>query len=102
MAEGRLSKEIRDRAGIKFVHAAADWVIGTCLVLECHIMDTMIDFYDNSVVDAMVDDDIMLYGESIRKQLDIPVANLDEHQSKFFKFIMPQISNKGVQDREYK
>ena len=65
-------------------------------------MDTMIDFYDNSVVDAMVDDDIMLYGESIRKQLDIPVANLDEHQSKFFKFIMPQISNKGVQDREYK
>ena len=44
MAEGRLSKEIKDRAGIKFVHSAADWVIGTCLVLECHIMDTMIDF----------------------------------------------------------
>ena len=44
MAEGRLSKQIKDRAGIKFVYSAEDWVIGTCLVLECHIMDTMIDF----------------------------------------------------------
>ena len=44
MAEGRLSQEIKDRAGIKFVHSAEDWDIGTCLVLECHIMDTMIDF----------------------------------------------------------
>tara|TARA_R110001592_G_scaffold273339_1_gene540206 strand:- start:3740 stop:4864 length:1125 start_codon:yes stop_codon:yes gene_type:complete len=44
MAEGRLSQDIRDRAGIKFVHSAEDWDVGTCLVLECHIMDTMIDF----------------------------------------------------------
>ena len=44
MAEGRLSQEIKDRAGIKFVHSAEDWDVGTCLVLECHIMDTMIDF----------------------------------------------------------
>tara|TARA_R110002153_G_scaffold43986_4_gene124182 strand:+ start:44156 stop:45280 length:1125 start_codon:yes stop_codon:yes gene_type:complete len=44
MAEGRLSRDIRDRAGIKFVHSAEDWDVGTCLVLECHIMDTMIDF----------------------------------------------------------
>ena len=44
MAEGRLSQEIKDRAGIKFVHSAEEWDVGTCLVLECHIMDTMIDF----------------------------------------------------------
>jgi len=44
MAEGRLSQEIKDRAGIKFVQSAEDWDVGTCLVLECHIMDTMIDF----------------------------------------------------------
>ena len=44
MAEGRLSQDIKDRAGIKFVHSAEDWDVGTCLVLECHIMDTMIDF----------------------------------------------------------
>ena len=44
MAEGRLNQEIKDRAGIKFVHSAEDWDVGTCLVLECHIMDTMIDF----------------------------------------------------------
>jgi len=44
MAEGRLSQEIKDRAGIKFVQSAEEWDVGTCLVLECHIMDTMIDF----------------------------------------------------------
>tara|TARA_R100001510_G_C7654374_1_gene213025 strand:+ start:435 stop:1562 length:1128 start_codon:yes stop_codon:yes gene_type:complete len=44
MAEGRLSQEVKDRAGIKFVHSAEDWDVGTCLILECHIMDTMIDF----------------------------------------------------------
>lgn len=44
MAEGRLSQEVKDRAGIKFVYSAEEWDVGTCLVLECHIMDTMIDF----------------------------------------------------------
>lgn len=44
MAEGRLSQDVKDRAGIKFVHSAENWDVGTCLVLECHIMDTMIDF----------------------------------------------------------
>jgi recombination protein RecA len=44
MAEGRLSQDVKHRAGIKFVHSAENWDVGTCLVLECHIMDTMIDF----------------------------------------------------------
>ena len=44
MAEGRLSQEIKDRAGIKFVQSADDWDVGTCLVFETNIMDTMIDF----------------------------------------------------------
>ena len=34
-------------------------------------------------------------------KMDIPVSDLDEYQSKFFKFVMPQKNNKGVQDREY-
>tara|TARA_R110000765_G_scaffold213348_2_gene318446 strand:- start:584 stop:1708 length:1125 start_codon:yes stop_codon:yes gene_type:complete len=43
MAEGRLNKDIKERAGIKFVFDPAEWVTGTCLVFECHVMDTMVD-----------------------------------------------------------
>jgi recombination protein RecA len=44
MAEGRLSEDIKLRAGIKFVSDPAEWVAGTCLVFECHVMDTMVDY----------------------------------------------------------
>ena len=33
-AEGRLSKEMQERSGIKFVWSAAEWISGTCFVLE--------------------------------------------------------------------
>ena len=56
----------------------------------------------NPVVHEKIDQDLALYGESLRKQLDIPVSDLDEYQSKFFKFVMPHPMNRGVQDREYK
>ncbi len=48
-----------------------------------------------------IDEDLKLYGNSLRQQLDIPVAEFDADQSKFYKFVMPQHINKGVQDREY-
>ena len=41
-----------------------------------------------------------LNGESIRTRLDIPVAEYDENESKFFKFALSQHRNKGVQHRE--
>ena len=44
MAEGRLSEDVRKRAGIKFVNHPEDWVTGTCLVWECNITDTVVDF----------------------------------------------------------
>jgi RecA/RadA recombinase len=44
MAEGRLSEDVRNRAGIKFVNNPEDWVTGTCLVWECNITDTVVDF----------------------------------------------------------
>ena len=43
MAEGRLNTDIKKRSGIKFVYDPAEWEIGTCLVFECHVMDTMVD-----------------------------------------------------------
>jgi hypothetical protein len=65
-------------------------------------LDKMQDLYENSVVHENIDEDLQLYGESIRQRIDLPVAELDEYQSKFIKYIYPPHKNKGVQDREYK
>ena len=40
-AEGRLSKEIKERSGIKFVSSADEWEDGTCFVFECNIFETV-------------------------------------------------------------
>jgi RecA/RadA recombinase len=40
-AEGRLSKEIKERSGIKFVADPKEWVDGTCFVFECNIFETV-------------------------------------------------------------
>ena len=42
-----------------------------------------------------------MFGNSLRQQLDIPIAEYCEDDSKFYRFVMPQHRNKGVQDREY-
>lgn len=43
-AEGRLSKDIQERSGLKFVFAPEEWVCGTCLVFECNVFDVVFDF----------------------------------------------------------
>jgi RecA/RadA recombinase len=40
-AEGRLSKEIKERSGLKFVTNPSEWVDGTCFVFECNIFETV-------------------------------------------------------------
>jgi len=62
-------------------------------------LEKMADLFSTDVDD--VDMDIEAYGQSIRTRIDIPVADFNEQDSKFFKFCMPQQRNKGVQDREY-
>lgn len=42
-AEGRLSKEMIDRSGVKFVFDADDWKEGTCFVFESNIYETVFD-----------------------------------------------------------
>jgi RecA/RadA recombinase len=42
-AEGRLSKDVQERSGLKFVFDADEWIAGTCLVFECNIFDTVFD-----------------------------------------------------------
>jgi RecA/RadA recombinase len=42
-AEGRLSQEMQDRSGIKFVFSADEWEQGTCFVFESNIYETVVD-----------------------------------------------------------
>jgi RecA/RadA recombinase len=42
-AEGRLSNEMMERSGIKFVFSAEEWVEGTCFVFESNIYETVVD-----------------------------------------------------------
>ena len=63
-------------------------------------LDDMELYYkDQSPAD--IDTDLTLYGNSLRQQLDMPIAEYDENESRFYRFVMPQHTNRGVQDREY-
>ena len=70
--------------------------------IQIRDLDKMADLFANALVEDKVDEDLEVYGNSIRQRIDVPCADFDEHQSKFFKFVMPRPINRGVQDREYK
>jgi RecA/RadA recombinase len=42
-AEGRLSKEMRDRCGVKFSPNEESWDNGSCFVFDCNIYETVLD-----------------------------------------------------------
>mgnify|MGYP003639634003 CR=1 FL=1 len=48
-----------------------------------------------------IDEDLQMFGNSLRQQLDMPIAEYDEGESKFYRFVMPAHVNKGVQDLEH-
>ena len=77
--------------------------LGDAALHQISDLDGMKDIYDQHLQDHMtnINEDIKLYGESLRTRLDIPVAELNIEQSRFFKYCMPQHINRGVQDREY-
>jgi hypothetical protein len=43
-AEGRLGPEVQARSGLKFVYSPEEWEVGTCLVFECNVFETVFDF----------------------------------------------------------
>ena len=61
----------------------------------------MENYFNNVTVDN-IDNELAIYGNSLRQRLDIPIAEFDEAESRFYRFVMPTHRNKGVQDREYK
>ena len=57
--------------------------------------------YSESVLPNNIDAELSMFGNSLRQQLDLPIAEYDEADSKFYRFVMPPHINRGVQDREY-
>lgn len=43
-AEGRLSKSVQKRSGLVFTKTPEEWELGTCLIFESNIYDTVFDF----------------------------------------------------------
>lgn len=54
-AEGRLSPEMQERSGLKFVWKTEDWVEGTCFVLETNVYDVVIGVMRELVVNNTED-----------------------------------------------
>ena len=42
-AEGRLTKQMRERSGVKFVFDEDEWEAGNCFVFECNIYETVVE-----------------------------------------------------------
>ena len=60
----------------------------------------MENYFMNVTVDN-IDNELAIYGNSLRQRLDIPIAEFNKEQSSFYRFVMPPHVNRGVQDREY-
>ena len=63
-------------------------------------LDEMKSYYESITTESM-DEELQMFGNSLRQQIDIPIAEMDEAVSRFYRFVMPQHRNRGVQDREY-
>jgi len=57
-------------------------------------------YFDETTIEN-IDHELLMFGNSLRQQIDIPIAEFDKADSRFYRFVMPPHINKGVQDREY-
>ena len=65
-------------------------------------LNGMADYFHSSVQPSNIDRELEMFGNSLRQQLDMPIADYNEADSRFYRFVMPQHVNRKVQDREYK
>jgi hypothetical protein len=77
-----------------------DTVLGDANIQKVRDLDELTKLYFEYCNEADVDGHLLAYGESLKQQLDLPIADYDEAQSRFYRFVMPQHRNRGVQDRE--
>jgi len=77
-----------------------DTVFGDDDLLKVRELDHLEQIYLQRTKEIDIDEELIAYGESLRQRLDIPVAEYDSNESKFFKYAMPPHKNMGVQARE--
>jgi len=63
-------------------------------------LDHMLEYFKGIVDSDNIDYQLTMFGNSLRQQLDLPIAEMDESQSRFYRFVKQSHRNKGVQDRE--
>ena len=63
-------------------------------------LHSMIEYFKGVMDREDIDEQLVMFGNSLRQRLDMPIAELDADQSRFYKFVKPQHRNKGVQDHE--
>ena len=64
-------------------------------------LNDMEKYFEETSVEN-IDEELVMFGNSLRQQIDMPIAEYDEADSRFYRFVMPAHINRGVQDREYK
>jgi len=58
-------------------------------------------YWDNTVHKFEINSFVNMFSDELRKRLDLPIVDMDEYQSKFFKHhYMSQFKNKGIMCRE--
>ena len=70
-------------------------------IFKIRDLDDMQKYFDETTIEN-IDHELLMFGNSLRQQIDIPIAEFDKADSRFYRFVMPPHINKGVQDREYK
>ena len=69
-------------------------------IFKIRDLDDMQKYFDETTIEN-IDHELQMFGNSLRQQIDIPIAEFNETDSRFYRFVMPPHINKGVQDREY-
>ena len=69
-------------------------------IFKIRDLDDMQKYFDETTIEN-IDHELLMFGNSLRQQIDIPIAEFNKTDSRFYRFVMPQHINKGVQDREY-
>lgn len=106
-AEGRLSQNMQERSGIKFVFKAEEWDYGTVFVLETNTFETMVDVIEQLIrssiesgdlyaimVDSM--DGLVLKGDMLKSiEEGVKVAGPQLLTKIFLKKMSPLINKLG-------
>ena len=69
-------------------------------IFKIRDLDDMQKYFDETTIEN-IDHELLMFGNSLRQQIDIPIAEFNVTDSRFYRFVMPPHINKGVQDREY-